>query len=113
MFNAAPAPAVPIYYHHAHSGNQPAPIYKFVCRERLQRPVSAAEGRAEKERQPHGAVTDADLKILLLYSLFHHLLFQYFLVIYFTFQHLYFNTNNSAYERWFVPYIYLTSFIFP
>ena len=60
MFNAAPAPAVPIYYHHAHSGNQPAPIYKFVCRERLQRPVSAAEGRAEEERRPHGAVTDAD-----------------------------------------------------
>ena len=66
MFNAAPAPAVPIYYHHAHSGNQPAPIYKFVCRERLQRPVSAAEGRAEKERRPHGAVTDADLKIIVI-----------------------------------------------
>ena len=98
MFNAAPAPAVPIYYHHAHSGNQPAPIYKFVCRERLQRPVSAAEGRAEKERQPHGAVTDAEL-LLFPFHFFHHLLFQHFLVIHFTFQYLYFNITNSIYVR--------------
>ena len=36
-------------------------FYQFVGGERLQRPVRAAEGRAEKKRLPHGAAVDADI----------------------------------------------------